>query len=58
MLPVPAAVEKNTKNAAVKTYKKKTSSNISLPDVFRRGEKIVFRTLFFELSATTQQHFN
>jgi hypothetical protein len=53
MLHVLAEAEKNTKNAAVKTYKKKTSSNISLPDVFRRGEKIVFQTLFFVLSATT-----
>jgi hypothetical protein len=63
MTPVPAAAEKNTKNAAAKTHKirisgyqdirgqeirrsgyqgkKKTSSNILLLDVFRRGEKFL-----------------
>ncbi len=37
--------------------KKKTSSNMSPPDVFRRGEKIVFLD-FPLLSAALQPHFN
>ena len=40
---VPAAAERNTKNAAEKTRKKENIEQLSLPDVFRRGEKIMIK---------------